>query len=133
MRLRRHARTVDRHAAMRSRTEAEPLAGAPISQIVLRARRIAARMIGNLIRRKAGRIAQLLRDLVERRAILRVWRTHRATPDREIERRALFNGELIEREMLCRQRERFTQLRAPLLRRLVLARIDQIDRDARAR
>ena len=47
------------------------------------------------------------------------------------ERRALLNGELIEREVVGGMIQRASQLRFPLDRRLSFPRIDQIERHAR--
>ena len=112
---------------MRARPDAGIFMAAPVNEIVpaLRAR---PRVIGNFISRQAGVAADLLRQVVEIAAEIFVRRDQLAGLVQAEERRARLDGELIEREMFGRFRDRALELGAPGIERLARPGIDQVER-----
>ncbi len=86
---------------MRAGANAGIIVAAPVNEIVP-ALRALARVIGNLVGRKAGLVANLLRDIVEIAREVRRWVSPAcrwyAAPSEEW--CVGLNGELIERQML---------------------------------
>ena len=123
------ALAVDVEPAVRARPDAGIFVRAPVDEIVpaLGAR---PRVVGNLVGGQAGVRADLLRRVVERAAEILVRHDELAGRVQRGERRVLLDGELIEREMLARLRERALELGGPRLRRLSRTRIDQVERIA---
>ena len=87
-----------------------------------------AGVIGNLVGRQALLRADFLRHVVERARGRLIRRLQFARGVQTEERRALFDGELIQRQVFGRFRDRQLQFIRPHLRRLVGAGVDQIER-----
>ena len=102
---------------------------APIHQIVF-ALGTRAGVIGNLVGRQTILRADFLRDVIQRPrgGLVRCLEFARGMQPEE--RRAFFDGELIERQMLGRFCNRELQLIGPHLRRLVGTGVDQVERIA---
>ncbi len=90
---------------MRAGTDARIFLAAPVHEIML-ALRARARVIGNLVGRQAILGADFLRDVIERACDGLVGRLQFARGMQPEERRAFLDGELIERQMLGRFRDR---------------------------
>ena len=118
-----------RDTAMGARADARIIVPAPIDQIVprLRAR---SRMVRDFVSRQSRRLAQLLGERIELAGKFSVRNTQRAGFMECGKRRALLDGELIEREMVRGVIERAAEFLVPLLNRLPLSRIDQVEGDA---
>ena len=114
---------------MRSGADPRIIVAAPIQQIVTRLRS-RPRMIGNLVGRQPRSLAKLLGEAIQLARLLAVRDAQRAGGMPRGERRALLDGELIEREVVGGMIQRASQLRFPLDRRLSFPRIDQIERHA---
>ena len=93
-------RAVGDDAAVRSRPDAGVLAVAPVEQVVpaLLARR---GVVGDLVGRQARALGHLLRQLVEGARRLAIGHDELAARMQLGERRALLDGELVERQMRC--------------------------------
>src|SRR5581483_6039560 len=87
------------------------------------------RVVRNLVSRQAGRLAHLLSDQIKLPGKLAVGRAQGTRRVPRSEWGALFDGELIEREMIGGVLERAGEFLAPRARRLPLARIDQVEGD----
>ena len=120
---------VDIEPAMRAGTDAGIFLAAPVDQIVP-AFRAFSRVIGNLVGRQPMRAADLLRDVIERARGRFVRRLQLARGVQAEERRALFDRQLIERQMFGRFRDGELQLIRPHRRRLVGTGVDQVERIA---
>ena len=120
---------VDIEAAMGAGADAGIFLAAPVDQIVP-ALRAGARVIGNLVGRQSVPRADLLRHVVQRARGRFIRRLQFAGGVQAEERRALFDGELIERQMLGGFRDRELQFFGPHRGRLVGAGIDQVERIA---
>ena len=118
--------SVDIEPAMRARTDAGIFMAAPVNKIVpaLRAR---PRMIGHFVSRQAGLAADRLREIVKIAAEILVRHDQFAGLVQAEERRARFNGELIEREMFGRFGDGAFEFGLPAFKRLARPRIDQIE------
>ncbi len=120
-------RAVDIEAAVGAGTDAGIFLAAPVDQIVF-ALRARPGVVGNLVGRQALLRADVLRDVVERARHGFVRRLQFAGGVQAEERRALFDGELIERQMLGGFRDRQLQFIRPHLRGLVGTGVNQIER-----
>jgi hypothetical protein len=118
---------IDIEAAMRAGADAGIFLAAPVDQVML-ALSTRSRVIGNLVGGQAVRGADFLRHIIQRTRSRLIRRLELARRMQAEERRALFDGELIEREMFGRFRDRELQLVGPHLRRLVGAGVDQVER-----
>ena len=101
----------------------------PIDEVVARFRSL-PRMVGDLVSRKTGRLAQLLRDEVKFARACAIWDAQAARRMARGKRRAGLDGQLIEREMVLRVSEGAGELLAPGADALPLAAIDQVEGDA---
>src|ERR1700730_3079960 len=101
---------------------------APIEEVVARFRS-RPRMVGDLVGRKPCRLAKLLGEQVERARQIAIRNVQHAGIMARGEWRALLDGELIERKVVCGEAERVPKLLGPGLSRLPFARIDQVERD----
>src|SRR5262245_1904240 len=90
---------IDSNATMGARTGAHIVVTAPIEQVVTRLR-AGPRMVRYLISRESCRLAQLLRELVERTRTRPIRDAQSAGGMARGERRALLDGELVEREVV---------------------------------
>ena len=115
---------------MRAGTDAEIILIAPIDEIVP-AFLARARMIGDFVSRQARGGEGVLRRLVKRALRLFIRQAEIAARESARESSACLDGELIEREMIARHRQRGIELVAPRCERLPRPRIDQIEREAR--
>jgi len=114
----------DRDAAMGAGPRARVVATPPIQEVVARLR-TPPRMVGDLVGRKPGRLAQCLRLVIQRardRAIRNAQSSGRMTRG---EGRARLNSELVEREVAFRVVQRAGKLLAPGLHALPLPPIDE--------
>ena len=118
---------VDIEAAVGAGTDAGIFLAAPVNEVVF-AFRAWARVVGNLVGRQSVLGADFLGDVVERARHRFVRRLQLAGGVQAEERRALFDGELIERQMLGGFRDRELQFIRPHLRGLVGAGVNQIER-----
>ncbi len=125
----RMADTLDVQPPMRAGADAGIFVAAPVDQIVP-AFRAGAGVIGNLVGRQAMRRADLLGDIVELARQRLVGRLQLAGGVQAEERRALLDGELVERQMFGGFRDRVLQFGGPHLRGLARAGIDQVERIA---
>ena len=88
-------------------------------------------VVRHLVGSRPNRRCLLRGRLVQRRAGVLVRQHDVAAAVHRLELRARLDRELVERQMIRRQRECLAQLRPPGLERLAGPRIDQIERDAR--
>ena len=95
----------DIEPAVGARSDAGVFLGAPVDEVML-ALSTQARVIGNLVSRQTMRGADLLRHIVERARHRFIRRLELAGRMQAEERRAFFDGELIEREMFGGFRDR---------------------------
>ena len=114
---------------MRAGTDAGIFLAAPVDEIML-ALRARAGVVGNLVGRQSRGGADLLGDVIERARDRLVRGLQLARGVQAEERRALLDGQLIQRQMLGGFRDRALQLIRPHLGRLVGAGIDQVERIA---
>ena len=121
------AAAVDIEPSMRARPDAGIFVPAPINQIVpaLGAR---PRVVGNFVSRQACAGADQLREIVKIAPQIVVGNRELARLVQPEERRAGLDGQLIERQMLGRFRDRALEFGGPGLQRLARARINQIER-----
>ena len=122
-------RTVEDEPPVCARSAAGVFAIAPIEEVVaaLLARR---GVVGDFVGGQPGRARQLLRDLVERERFLALWDHKLAGGVQRGERRLRLDGELVEREVAARERQRFTKLAPPVVDRLARSRVDEVEGDA---
>ena len=114
---------------MRTGADAGVVAITPIGQI-MPCLRIRARVIGNLIDRKPKFSRDLLCYFIHVRRQFVVRQNHLTRLMQRFEWRALFDGKLVERQMISGKTDSVPQLRLPCSRRLFWAGIDQIERHA---
>ena len=114
---------------MGARADAGIFLAAPIDEVVL-ALRARSRVIGNLVRRQSFACADFLRHVVQRARGGFIGCLQFAGGVQAEERRALFDGELVERQMFGRLRDREFQFIGPHRGRLVGAGVDQVERIA---
>ena len=86
-----------------------------------------ARVIGNLIRQQPARSRHLLRDLIERERRVFVRHDKFAGCMKRRVGRVGLDGQLIERDVIIREIERFGQFCAPRVRLLPGPRVNQIE------
>jgi hypothetical protein len=120
---------VDIEPSMRARADAGIFLAAPVDEIMF-AFRASPRVIGDLVGRQAVAAAYFLGDVIERACERFVRSLEFAGGVQAEERRALFDRELIERQMFRGLRDRVLQFGGPHFRRLVGPGIDQVERIA---
>src|SRR5512144_2917981 len=114
---------------MRAGADASIVMTAPIEEVVARLG-AGPRVVRDFVGRQSGSLAQLLRDGIKLAGKLALRNTQRACGMARRKRRALLDGQLIEREVIGDMIERVVKLPAPLARGLPLARIDEVEGDA---
>ena len=118
----------DEDAAMGARTDAGIFAITPVEQIVP-AFLARSGMVGDFVRRQARRPGQRLRCFVKPGGDIVVGNGQPALGVEQRIGRLRFDGELIERQMIGAEAERFLQFGAPRRICLIGAGIDQIQRN----
>ena len=108
------AAAVDVEPAVRAGADAGIFVGAPVDEIVP-ALGAGPRVVGDLVGRQAGAVADLLRQVVERAAGVVVGNDELAGLVQRVERRLRLDGELIERQMLGRFGDGALEFGCPLL------------------
>jgi hypothetical protein len=112
---------------MRPGSDPGPVPAAPVDQVVPRFR-TRPRVVRDLVGGKARRGTHLLRDLVHvRRRVLVGQATQGPFREPVAEGSAGFDRQLVERQVIGRHGKRFAQFRAPILGRLLLPGIDQVE------
>ena len=119
-----------RQAAMGTRPDADIIAVAPVDEIMT-AFRARAGVVGHFIGRKAEIGGQILRQLVEFGAQIRVRHDQLARLIEVEEGRAFLDRQLIERQVIGGKFHRLTQLRLPAGHRLAGPGIDEVEGQAR--
>ena len=87
-------------------------------------------VVGDLVGRQAPCRRHLLRDGVKLGAELAVGHLELAGGMEPEERRALLDGELVERQMVGREADSLLQLASPGVRRLARPGVDQVEGEA---
>ena len=118
--------SVQGDAPMGTRTDPQIILITPVGEVVA-ALRVGARVVGDLVGRQAGVRQQLAGHVEELGSLFLGKLQELAAPARSMEAGALFDGQLVERDMIGRLGEGAGHLRTPRRSGLAGPGIDQVE------